>query len=209
MMKIVGICGGSASGKTLISRELEKNNPTKVVTISQDFYYKPYSEISFEERKKINFDNPNAFDIELLQKHLILLKKGNIIQMPVYSFCQYTRDDRTICVQPRDIIILEGILILHYPMIRQLLDKSFFIDANEKNRIKRMVLRDVKERGRTIEGVIEQYKRDIKTMHDKYVEPLKEYADVIIDGNLEQSLVYNNILNNLIKFHILDNKLER
>lgn len=209
MIKIIGICGGSASGKTAISEELEKNNPTKVITISQDSYYKPYSEMSLEERKQINFDHPNAFDIELLYEHLIQLKKGGIIQMPVYSFSQYTREDRTICVQPRDVIVLEGMLILHYPKIRELLDKSFYIETNEKTRVKRMVLRDVKERGRTVEGVIEQYKRDMKPMHDKFVEPLKEYANVIIDGNLEQNLVYHNVLNYLAKSHILDEDLER
>lgn len=209
MIKIIGICGGSASGKTAISEELEKNNPTKVITISQDSYYKPYSEMSLEERKQINFDHPNAFDIELLYEHLIQLKKGGIIQMPVYSFSQYTREDRTICVQPRDVIVLEGMLILHYPKIRELLDKSFYIETNEKTRVKRMVLRDVKERGRTVEGVIEQYKRDMKPMHDKFVEPLKEYANVIIDGNLEQNLVYHNVLNYFAKSHILDEDLER
>lgn len=209
MIKIIGICGGSASGKTSVSRKLEKNNPTKVVTISQDSYYKPYSEMSLEERKQINFDHPNAFDIELLHEHLMQLKKGGIIQMPVYSFSRYTREDRTICVQPKDVIVLEGMLILHYPEIRGLLDKSFYIEANEKTRVKRMVLRDVKERGRTVEGVIEQYKRDMKPMHDKFVEPLKEYADIIIDGNIEQKLVYNNVLKHLSKFHILDEDLER
>lgn len=209
MIKIIGICGGSASGKTAISRGLEKDNPTKVVTISQDSYYKPYSEMSLEERKQINFDHPNAFDIELLHEHLMQLKKGGIIQMPVYSFSQYTREDRTVCVQPKDVIVLEGMLILHYPEIRELLDKSFYIEANEKTRVKRMVLRDVKERGRTVEGVIEQYKRDMKPMHDKFVEPLKEYADVIIDGNIEQNIVYKNVLKYLSKFHILDEDLER
>lgn len=209
MIKIIGICGGSASGKTAISEELEKNNPTKVITISQDSYYKPYSEMSLEERKQINFDHPNAFDIELLHEHLIQLKRGGIIQMPVYSFSKYTREDRKICVQPRDVIVLEGMLILYYPKIRELLDKSFYIEANEKTRVKRMVLRDVKERGRTVEGVIEQYKRDMKPMHDKFVEPLKKYANVIIDGNLEQNLVYHNVLNYLAKSHILNEDLER
>ena len=209
MIKIIGICGGSASGKTAVSEELEKNNPDKVITISQDSYYKPYSEMSLEERKQVNFDHPDAFDIELLHDHLTQIKKGSMIQMPVYSFSQYTRENSTICIQPKDVIILEGMLILHYPTIRELLDKSFYIDAEEKTRVKRMVLRDVKERGRTIEGVLEQYKRDMKPMHDKFVEPLKKYADVIIDGNMEPKIVYNNVLKHLSKYHILNEDLER
>lgn len=129
--------------------------------------------------------------------------------MPVYSFSEYTRLDKTIYIQPKDIIILEGMLILYYPEIRELLDKSFYIEATERTRLKRMVMRDVRERGRTVESVIEQYKRDMKPMYDQYVEPLKQFADIIIDGNLEQNEVYNNIVKNLTKFHILDDGLER
>lgn len=209
MIKIIGICGGSASGKTAVSKKLEKNNPSKIVVISQDSYYNPYSELSLEERKNINYDHPNAFDIELLKEHLLQLKKGGIIQMPVYSFSEYTRLDKTIYIQPKDIIILEGMLISYYPEIRELLDKSFYIDATERTRLKRMVMRDVRERGRTVESVLEQYKRDMKPMYDQYVEPLKQFADIIIDGNLEQYEVYNNIVKNLTKSHILDDGLER
>ena len=207
--KLVAICGGSASGKTILSKNLEKNNYSKIVTISQDSYYKPYSEFSLEERKQINYDNPNAFDIELLKEQLLQLKKGNNIQMPIYSFSEYTRKDEKVSVQPKNIIVIEGMLILHYPEIRNLVDESIYIDATERTRLKRMVIRDIKERGRTIESVIEQYKRDMKPMHDQFVEPLKKYANIIIDGNLKQSLVYNNAVKHLKESHILSEDIER
>lgn len=190
MVKIIGICGGSGSGKTTISEELKRKNNTNISLVSQDSYYKSYSEYTLEERKRINYDHPNAFDINLLEAQLKELKNGNEIESPIYSFENYTRQSDTNKISSNNIIILEGMLIFHYPQIRECLDDAIFLDANENTRLKRMVLRDEKERGRTKRQVIEQYIRDMKPMHEKYVEPLKKYADVSINssGNLEKTV---------------------
>ena len=208
MIKLIGICGGSASGKTAISQKLKKNNPETITIISQDSYYKPYNEYSMKERKNINFDHPDSFDMELLEEQLLQLKSGNIIQMPIYSFEKYTREDKTLSVCPNSIIVLEGMLILHYPKIRKLLDKSIYINTTKENMLKRMITRDVKERGRTVKGVIEQYRRDVEPMHDKFVEPLKKSADIIVNGNFEQDVVYKNITEYLEELHILGDGLQ-
>lgn len=198
-IKLVGICGGSASGKTAITQRISLFNRNQVASISQDSYYKSYDELSLEEKKRVNYDHPDAFDIKLLTEHLQKLKKGSIINSPVYSFSKYSREKETIIVEPKKIIIIEGMLILHYPEIRSLLDDSIYIDATENTRLNRMILRDVKDRGRTVDGVIKQYTRDMKPMHDTFVEPLKQYANIIINGNLEEDEVYRNIISYLVQ----------
>ena len=190
--EIIGICGGSASGKSTISQLLKNISKGRIEVISLDSYYKSYDELELPEKRKINYDHPDAFDIELLVEQLKTLKKGNKIDMPIYSFDTYSRSKDTVKIKPKRFIILEGMLILHFKEIRQILSKSFYIDADETTRLKRMVERDVTERGRTADWVIYQYMRDMKPMHEKYVEPQKKLADYIIDGS-------NNINENIIQ----------
>lgn len=205
--KIIAICGGSASGKTFIAEELYKRNPREILLISQDSYYRSFDELTMEEKKKTNYDHPDAFDIQLLIQNVIKLKNGECIENPVYSFSEYTRT-RTIKTFPKQIILIEGMLALHYPELRNLIDKSVFIDCSERLRLNRMIERDITERGRTLESVVEQYKRDMRPMHEKYVEPQKQYADVIIDGSSNKNAVYKEIETFLERSNILD-EIER
>lgn len=203
---LIGICGGSASGKTTIAQKLVTDNPNDVVLISQDMYYKPYDDLSIDEKKKVNYDHPDAFDIDLMVKHLIHLKNGLSINAPIYSFVEYTRMKESIKIEPKRVILLEGMLIFHYPEIRNLLDNSIYIESSENIRLKRMVSRDVLERGRTTDSVIEQYLRDMKPMHDRYVESLKQYADTLINGDFELDVVYNEFKEYLKENKILHNE---
>ena len=199
---IIAICGGSASGKSFISQELYKRNSKDIILISQDDYYKSFEELTIKEKKLINYDHPNAFDVDLLIKDLINLKNGDSIDYPIYSFQQYKRIG-TKQIEPKSIILLEGMLVLHYPEIRNIIDKSIYIDCPEKIRFKRMLKRDVRERGKTLEVLNEQYNRYVRPMHEKFVEPQKQYANIIIDGSKAQNVVYKSVENFLEKSNIL------
>lgn len=202
--KIIVICGGSASGKTAVSQELCKRNPENTVLISQDEYYKTFNELTIEEKKLINYDHPDAYDIELLVKNLIKLKMGESIENPLYSFSEYARTGtKTIFEKP--VIILEGMLVLHYPEIRAIIDKSIYLECPEQVRLQRMIQRDVAERGRTPEWVVKQYNRDMKPMNEKFVEPQKQYADIIVDGNKKMNIVYKSVESFLKISNILEN----
>lgn len=198
-IEIIGICGGSASGKSTISQLLKSISKGRIEVISLDSYYKPYDELTLQEKRKINYDHPDAFDIKLLIEQLRMLKKGNEIDMPIYSFDTYSRCKNTMKVKPKRFIILEGMLILHFKEIRELLTKSFFIDADETNRLNRMIERDVRERGRTTDWIIYQYMRDMKPMHEEYVEPQRKIADYVIDGNNNINENIEQIMNILIE----------
>lgn len=178
---LIGIAGGTGSGKTTVARRIfESLKGVNVVVIQQDAYYVDLSHLTLEERKKINFDHPLAFDSELLIKHLKRLIKGQEIEKPIYSFTDYTRKKETEKVLPRDIIILEGILVLEEEKIRDLLDIKIYVDADEDERFIRRLVRDTKERGRSMESVIEQYLNIVKPMFLQFVEPSKRYADIVI-----------------------------
>ena len=178
---IIGIAGGTGSGKTTVARRIyESLKGVNVVVLQQDAYYIDLSHLPLEERKKINFDHPSAFDSELLIKHLKELIKGQEIEKPKYSFTDYTRKKETEKVLPRDIIILEGILVLEEEKIRNLLDIKIYVDADEDERFIRRLVRDTKERGRSMESVIEQYLTIVKPMFLQFVEPSKRYADIVI-----------------------------
>lgn len=198
-IEIIGICGGSASGKSTISQLLKSISKDRIEVISLDSYYKSYDELTLPEKRKINYDHPDAFDIKLLVEQLRMLKKGSEIDIPIYSFETYSRCKDTTKIKPKRFIILEGMLILHFKEIREVLTKSFFIDADEKTRLNRMVERDVRERGRTTDWIIYQYMRDIKPMHEEYVEPQKKIADYIIDGNNSINKNTEQIMNILIE----------
>ncbi|WIV11178.1 uridine kinase [Proteiniborus sp. MB09-C3] len=178
---LIGITGGTGSGKSTVAMEIFGSLPEKnIVIIEQDSYYKDQSHLSFEERVKTNYDHPFAFDNDLLIEHLTALMNGNSINKPIYNFEEHTRRKETIVVYSKDIIILEGILILDDERIRELLDIKIFVDTDSDVRIIRRITRDIKERGRTLDSVIEQYMTTVRPAHMQFIEPSKRYADIII-----------------------------
>lgn len=183
MMKpvLIGIAGGTGSGKSTVAQEIYNAlSSENIGIIQQDSYYKDQSNLSFEERCKTNYDHPDAFDTPLLIEHLKTLLEWKPIEKPVYDFSIHNRKKETVRVEPRHIIILEGILILAEPQIRDLLDIKIFVDTDADVRIVRRLQRDIKERGRTIDSVINQYLNIVRPMHLQFVEPSKRYADIII-----------------------------
>ena len=180
-MFIIGIAGGTGSGKTTVVRKLIERLPKGEVTvIPLDSYYNDSSDVPPEDRQKINFDHPDAFEWSLISNHLQSLKAGQAIEQPIYDYITSTRSDRTIHVEPNDIVIVEGILTLHNPELREQMDLKVFVDADADDRLVRVIKRDIVERGRTVEAVIERYQRIVKPMHEQFVEPCKRYANVII-----------------------------
>ena len=180
-MLIIGIAGGTGSGKTTVVRNIDDKLPAgEVVVLPQDSYYKDSSNVPAEERQNINFDHPNAFDWDLLHEHIKLLKDMRPIEQPTYSFLTCTRQAETVHIEPKDVIIIEGILALSDPRLRALMDLKIFVDADYDERLIRVIQRDVIERGRTAEAVMERYTRVLKPMHLQFIEPTKRYADIII-----------------------------
>ena len=177
----IGIAGGTASGKTTVARRLvERLGTHPVAVLDQDSYYRDLADLPLEERARFNFDHPDAFDTALLVRHLRELRAGSAIEKPVYSFTQHTRTGEAVRVNPGDVVILEGILILALEAVRDLLDVKVFVDSDADVRVLRRVSRDIKERGRDFDGVVEQYFRTVRPMHFGFVEPSKRYADIII-----------------------------
>lgn len=179
-MIIVGIAGGTGSGKTTFAQALQRAIRHDSVIISQDSYYYANDHLSFAERVKINYDHPDAFENELLVEHLRKLRAGETVKVPVYDFKEYTRTEQYVEVAPHPIILVEGILLLHDAALRAELDIKVFIDTDPDVRILRRLLRDVNERRRTMESVVEQYLKTVKPMHEAFVEPSKKYADLIV-----------------------------
>jgi uridine kinase len=188
---IVGIAGGSGSGKTTLVREILKLLPGQsVVVIPQDAYYKDNSPLSLEERRRINYDHPGSIDTDLLVKHLAALKAGRAIERPTYDFTTYTRRPATVHVEPTDVIIVEGILILENRRLRELMDLKLFVDTDADIRFIRRLTRDIQERGRTLDSVIQQYTETVRPMNLEFVEPSKRHADVIIpEGGLNEAAI--------------------
>lgn len=180
-MLVIGIAGGSGSGKTTVVSAITKKLKERVVVIPQDSYYKDSSHLPLEERQKINFDHPDAIDFKLLCSQLKELKAGKAIQQPVYSYltCSRSRTE-TITVTPADVIIIEGILIFTCKELRDQMDIKLFVDADDDDRLMRVMSRDIIERGKTVETVIERYTKTVKPMYLQFIEPSKRYADVII-----------------------------
>jgi uridine kinase len=178
---VVGIAGGTASGKTTVARKIHQAlSSSRVAFIDQDAYYKDLSALSTEERREVNFDHPDAFDTELLVSHLRSLKAGKAVQKPVYDFVTSMRQRSTLPVEPGDLVLIEGILVLHIKEIRDELDVKIFVDAEDDVRIIRRLTRDIKERGRDFDRVVAQYFRHVRPMHFGFVEPSKRYADIIV-----------------------------
>lgn len=178
---VIGVAGGSGSGKTSVTKSIyEHFKGHSILMIEQDYYYKDQSHLPFEERLKTNYDHPLAFDNDLLIEHVKRLLNYDPIEKPVYDYAMHTRSDQVIEVEPKDVIILEGILVLEDERLRNLMDIKLFVDTDADLRIIRRLFRDIKERGRTMDSVIEQYVNVVRPMHNQFIEPTKRYADVII-----------------------------
>jgi uridine kinase len=180
-MMIIGIAGGTGSGKTTVVRKIVESLPEgSVAVVSQDSYYKDSSHMPWEERRAQNFDEPRAFDWDLLHSHLSQLRAGSAIDEPIYDFVTCSRMPDTVRIEPHEVIILEGIMALVDPGIRDILDMKIFVDADPDERLIRVLRRDSVERGRTIDDLIDRYQRIIKPMHNLHIEPTKRYADLIV-----------------------------
>lgn len=177
---MIGIAGGTASGKTTVARRIAEALGETCTLIDQDSYYRDLSDLSVEERAEVNFDHPDAFDVPLLVEHLRALKAGSAIEKPVYSFAKHNREDRTVRVAPARVILMEGILVLGIEAIREELDVKIYVDTDDDVRVLRRLTRDVKERGRDLDGVVSQYLRTVRPMHYGFVEPSKRHAHIII-----------------------------
>ena len=195
---IVGIAGGSASGKTTIVNNIKELFQIDIELISHDNYYLSNDDKTMEERVKLNYDHPSSFDTDKMIEDVKKLKAGEIIYRPVYDYTQHTRAEEVVEVHPKKVIILEGILILEDPRLRDLMDIKVFVDTDADERLMRRILRDTQERGRTVESVLNQYVTTVKPMHEQFVEPSKKYADIIIPRGGE----------NKIGIHILQEHLK-
>ena len=202
-MLTVGITGGTGSGKTTVLELLKKEFlENDIGFISQDSYYNDNGKLSFDEKNKINFDHPDAIDFELIINHLNLLKNKKNINQPIYSFIHHNRIEKTKLVKPKKIMIIEGILILNNIKLRDMIDYKVFVDATENLRFKRRLDRDINERGRIKEEVIELFNTRLNKMHKLYVEPMKEFCDIIIDNNNKVDLLEINPIIDVIKSHL-------
>lgn len=178
---IIGVTGGSGSGKTTVSRAIfEQLHGHSLLMLQEDSYYNDQSDMPFEERIKTNYDHPNAFDTELLVKQLKDLLDWKTIEKPIYDYTEHTRSSEVEKVEPKEVIILEGILVLNDPALRDLMDIKIFVDTDDDIRIIRRIQRDIEERGRSLQSVIDQYKSTVKPMYHQFIEPTKRYADIIV-----------------------------
>lgn len=183
-MIVVGVAGGTGSGKSTFTKKLKQEFGDDLSILFYDNYYRNRSDISIEARKKINYDHPDALETDLLIEHLKRLKEGKHIECPIYNFSTHTREMDTMTIKPNRIIVLEGILTFQNTILRELLDLKIFVDSDADERILRRMMRDIRERGREVEDIAMQYITTVKPMHNIYVEPTKEYADIIIQGGL-------------------------
>lgn len=199
-MLIIGIAGGTGSGKTTVVRQIiDELKNEEVDVISQDSYYQDTSHLSYEERVKINFDHPKSIDFDLLVSHLKDLRAGNTIQQPVYSFKEHNRTGETVEIHPRKVIIVEGILILTHSDIRDMFDIKIYVHADSDERLIRRLKRDINERGRDLDEVLWRYQTTLKPMHQQFIEPTKEFADIIIPTNR-----YNTVAVDIVQTIIKD-----
>lgn len=191
-MLIIGICGGTGSGKTtVVNKILEILPENQVAILSQDSYYKDNSNLTIEERKSVNFDHPDAIEFDLLLQHINELKKGNTIQKPIYSYITCTRSAETIPVESKEVILVEGILLFTDERIRSICNIKVFVDAPADERLMRVIKRDTVERGRDIEQTLKRYLETVKPMHEQFIEPTKRFADIIVPLGGENTVAIN------------------
>lgn len=203
-MLILGIAGGTGSGKTTVVNQILNELPDEEVTvISQDSYYKKNDHLSYKERCNINFDHPNAIDFDLLIEHVKELKKDNVIEQPIYSFVTHNRVQDTLITHPKKVVIIEGILILTKKKLRDLIDIKVFVHADSDERLIRRLKRDIQDRGRDINEVLDRYQSTLKPMHEEFIEPTKSYADLIIPND-----TYNTVAIDIVRT-VINESLER
>ena len=195
-MILIGIAGGSGSGKSTFTNRLKAEFGDEGAVLYHDNYYRRQDDVPFEERKKVNYDHPDSLETDLMVRHLAELKAGRAIDCPVYDYSQHNRSDRFIHVEPKKIILVEGILLLADPRVRDLIDIKIYVEADADERICRRIIRDVKERGRDIDNVVSQYLTTVKPMHYLYVEPTRSTADIIINSGM------NNVALDIMKLKI-------
>ena len=202
---VIGVAGGTGSGKsTLVKRLQEAFVGDDVATICHDYYYKAHPELTYEERTKLNYDHPQAFDTDMMVEHISALKNNVPIERPVYSFVEHNRLKETVLVKPSKVLIVDGILIFENRQLRELMDLKVFVDTDADIRLARRILRDVQNRGRSMESVITQYTNTVKPMHEEFVEPSKKYADVIIPEGGFNSVAVAMLIQNIRSF--IDNE---
>lgn len=177
---VIAIAGGTGSGKTTFAKKIVDQLPNHVALLTHDAYYKDNRHLTYEDRCRLNYDHPDAFDTDLFIQHVRALKAGEHVERPVYNFSTHLREDYTVRIDPMDIVLVEGILILENPVLRQLFDLRIFVDTDADVRILRRITRDINERGRTLSSVVSQYLETVKPMHEAFVEPTKRHANVII-----------------------------
>ena len=177
---VIGIAGGSGSGKTTLTRNLAERFGDEVTILSHDSYYKRHDEMTYEQRCLLNYDEPDAFETDLMARQLDCLRRGEAIECPVYDYTLHNRSSETVCLEPRRVIIVEGILIFENEALRELMDIRIFVDTDADIRLCRRIKRDVNKRGRTLESVLTQYQQTVKPMHEKYVEPSKKFANLVV-----------------------------
>ncbi|MBR2860159.1 MAG: uridine kinase [Alistipes sp.] len=195
---VIGVAGGTGSGKsTLVKRLQEAFKNDDVATICHDFYYKAHPELTYEERTQLNYDHPDAFDTWLMVEHIKALKEGKAVECPTYSFVEHNRVEETQPVKPSKVIIVDGILIFENEELRNIMDIKVYVDTDADVRLARRILRDVRERGRSMESVISQYTTTVKPMHEQFVEPSKRYADVIIPEGGFNSVAVSMLIQNI------------
>lgn len=197
---VIGIAGGTGSGKSTLANKLKESFEGEMVSLSHDYYYKANDHLSFEERTKLNYDHPDAFDTELLIEHIKKLKNGEAIEHPVYSFVEHTRTSEKVRVEPAKVILVDGILIYENKQLCDLMDIKVFVDTDADVRIIRRLIRDVQERGRSMDSVINQYLSTVKPMHEEFVEPSKKRADVIIPEGGFNSVALDMLLERVRSF---------
>lgn len=191
---IIGVAGGTGSGKSTLAENIRNEFKNDITMLSHDYYYKNHNDLSFEERGKLNYDHPDAFETDLLIEHLSKLKSGETIKRPCYSFVEHLREKETYEVVPKKVILVEGILLFENATLRDMMDIKIFVDADTDIRFIRRLLRDVKERGRNLDSVVEQYSTTVKPMHEQFVEPSKKYADIIVPKGGHNLVALNMIV---------------
>ena len=196
---VIGIAGGTGSGKTTLMRNIMAEFEGMVTVLSHDNYYKRHDELTFEERSSLNYDEPDAIETSLMVEHLIKLKNGEAIDCPVYDFTRHNRSEETIHLGPKPVIVVEGILIFENEPLRELMDIRLFVDTDADVRLCRRIKRDVNKRGRTLESVLTQYQETVKPMHEKYVEPSKKYANLVIPEGGKNEVALDMILGRIQK----------
>ena len=196
---VIGIAGGTGSGKTTLMKNIIARFGDVVTVLSHDNYYRRHDELTYEERCRINYDEPAALETELMAFHLDRLRKGEPIACPVYDFTQHNRSNETITIVPKRVIIVEGILIFENEPLRELMDIKIFVDTDADVRLCRRIKRDVNKRGRTLESVLTQYQETVKPMHEKYVEPSKKYADIVVPGGGKNLVALDMIMGRIAR----------